>query len=103
MISMNERSSQVIQEIYPLIAGLGMGLLFRSPFVAVEAAMHDQDRAGSTGNFFLVRFIGSCTGLVSIPFIYFIFISTKRITPHSPSQGPYFKVRSLATYHWAFP
>lgn len=102
MISMNERSSQVIQEIYPLIAGLGMGLLFRSPFVAVEAAMHDQDRAGSTGNFFLVRFIGSCTGLVIIPFIYFIFISTKRIT-HSPSQGPYFKVRSLATYHWAFP
>jgi len=63
MISMNEHSKQLVQELFPLIAGLGMGLLFRSPFVAVEAAMYDQDRAGSTGNFFLVRFIGSCTGL----------------------------------------
>jgi len=64
MILMKHTTSRVLQEIYPLIAGLGMGLLFRSPFTALEAAMPSGDRAGSTGNFFLVRFIGTCTGLV---------------------------------------
>jgi hypothetical protein len=65
MITLDERSTRLTQEVLPLIAGLGLGLLFKTPHTALEAAMRDKDRAGSVGNFFLVRFIGSTTGLVS--------------------------------------
>ncbi len=47
-----------------LIAGLGMGLLFRSPFAAMEKALPEGDRAPMTACFFLVRFIGTSVGLV---------------------------------------
>jgi hypothetical protein len=75
MITLSERSNLAMQELIPLVAGLGMGLLFRSPFVAVEAAMYDQHRASCTGNFFLVRFIGACTGLVNRNTFFHLFIT----------------------------
>ncbi|KAG8964259.1 hypothetical protein FRC03_002026 [Tulasnella sp. 419] len=63
MIMMDHHSGLPIQIIFPLIAGLGMGLLFRSPFTALETSAPKEVRAGLTATFFLVRFIGTCTGL----------------------------------------
>src|SRR5271154_485287 len=65
MIMLDEHSCRFMQLVIPLIAGLGMGLLFRSPFVAMEKAFPDKDRASMTGCFFFVRFIGTSVGLVS--------------------------------------
>lgn len=66
MITLNERSGIVIQEIYPLIAGVGFGMLFHTPFQVVTNSLPKRDLAQATGAFFLVRFMGTTTGLVSV-------------------------------------
>lgn len=63
MITLNERSGIVIQEVYPLIAGVGIGILFHTPFQVVTNSLPRRDLAQATGAFFLVRFIGTTTGL----------------------------------------
>lgn len=65
MITLNERSGIAIQEIYPLIAGVGIGMLFHTPFQVITNALPKRDLAQATGAFFLVRFMGTTTGLVS--------------------------------------
>ncbi|KAG8858721.1 hypothetical protein FRB96_004858 [Tulasnella sp. 330] len=63
MSILNEKSSRALQLALPLIAGLGMGLLFKSPFNALEKTIEPKDRAAMTGCFFYVRFIGTSVGL----------------------------------------
>lgn len=63
MITLNEYSGIVIQEIYPLIAGVGIGILFHTPFQVLTNALPKRDLAQATGAFFLVRFMGTTTGL----------------------------------------
>lgn len=58
-------SSLVIREVYPLIAGIGLGMLFHAPFAALTNGMSSHDRSRATSAFFLVRFIGATSGLVS--------------------------------------
>jgi hypothetical protein len=65
MITLNERSGMVAQEVYPLIAGIGIGILFHTPFQVITNSLPKKDLAAATGAFFLVRFIGTTTGLVS--------------------------------------
>jgi len=64
MITLNERSNIWIQELYPLLAGIGIGMLFHTPFQVVTNLLPKRDLASATGAFFLVRFIGTTTGLV---------------------------------------
>lgn len=68
MILLDQSSCKFMTVSIPLIAGLGMGLLFRSPFAAMEKALPEKDRAPMTACFFLVRFIGTSVGLVSCCF-----------------------------------
>ncbi|KIM29106.1 hypothetical protein M408DRAFT_329114 [Serendipita vermifera MAFF 305830] len=63
MITLNERSGIAEQELYPLIAGVGIGVLFHTPFQVVTNALPRSDLAQATGAFFLMRFIGTTTGL----------------------------------------
>jgi hypothetical protein len=65
MITLNERSNVWPQELYPLLAGIGIGMLFHTPFQVVTNLLPKRDLASATGAFFLVRFIGTTTGLVS--------------------------------------
>ena len=44
-----------MQEIFPLIAGLGLGGLFQVPLIGMQAAMPLKDMATSTGGLMLVR------------------------------------------------
>lgn len=64
MITLNERSNIWLQELYPLLAGIGIGMLFHTPFQVVTNLLPKRDLASATGAFFLVRFIGTTTGLV---------------------------------------
>lgn len=64
MITLNERSNIWPQELYPLLAGIGIGMLFHTPFQVVTNLLPKRDLASATGAFFLVRFIGTTTGLV---------------------------------------
>ena len=65
---LDEFTSFSLQLIIPLIAGLGIGLLFHTPFGILTELMPSEDLAGVTGAFFLIRFIGATTGLVSSSF-----------------------------------
>lgn len=59
MIMLDETSSIAVQEIFPLIAGLGLGGLFQVPLIGMQAAMPLKDMATSTGGLMLVRLLGS--------------------------------------------
>ncbi|KAH8826585.1 MFS amino acid permease [Flagelloscypha sp. PMI_526] len=63
MIMLDERSSIALQEILPLIAALGMGPLFQTPLIALQAAMPMKDMATSTAAFGFVRTMGGGIGI----------------------------------------
>ncbi|KZP00909.1 MFS general substrate transporter [Calocera viscosa TUFC12733] len=64
MITLNAESSPAVQAIYPLVAAVGIGLLFHCFKTGLQLALPGTaDDAGATSAFFLVRFIGATTGL----------------------------------------
>jgi hypothetical protein len=65
MISMNTRTPVSLQEIAPLVAGVGIGMLFHTPYQVLTKALKPDDIASATSAFFLVRFTGATCGLVS--------------------------------------
>ncbi|KAI0267073.1 MFS general substrate transporter [Gloeopeniophorella convolvens] len=63
MIMLDDKSSIAVQEIFPLIAGAGLGGLFLLPLIGLHAAMPVKDMATSTAAYALVRLIGSTVGV----------------------------------------
>ncbi|KAL6304166.1 amino acid permease ScVBA-like protein [Sparassis latifolia] len=63
LILMNERTSRVLQSVYTLIAGVGLGMLFHAPYQVFTRALRREDTASGTSAFFLVRFTGATVGL----------------------------------------
>src|SRR5437762_11168917 len=49
--------------IYLLITGVGVGGLFQTPLIALQAAMPSRDMATATGSLVLFRLLGSATGV----------------------------------------
>lgn len=95
MITLDERSGIAIQEIYPLIAGIGIGLLFHTPFQVITNSLPKHDLAQATGAFFLVRFMGTTTGLVRDSASFPLVGSLGLITNHS-----LLRVLSLIAIGW---
>ena len=63
----------MMQSFLPLLAGIGVGMLFHAPYQALTGALSPKELAAGTGAFFLVRFTGATVGLVRIrlsPCIY---------------------------------
>lgn len=54
-----------MQICFPLIAGIGVGLLFHAPYQVFVKALDPSELATGTSAFFLVRFTGATIGLVS--------------------------------------
>ncbi|KAG2157288.1 major facilitator superfamily domain-containing protein [Suillus clintonianus] len=63
MIMLDNTSSNVEKEIYPFIAALGIGCLFQTPLIAIQAAMPIKDMATSTGAFVFLRTLGGTVGI----------------------------------------
>ncbi|KAG2130305.1 major facilitator superfamily domain-containing protein [Suillus bovinus] len=63
MIMLDNATNIAAQEIYPLIASLGIGCLLPTPFIVIQAAMPIKDMATSTGTFMLFRTLGSTVGM----------------------------------------
>ncbi|KAF8489589.1 major facilitator superfamily domain-containing protein [Gautieria morchelliformis] len=76
-------SSIAEREIYPMIAGVGIGMLFHAPFAALTNGMSSQDRSRTTSAFFLVRFIGATSGLSVAGAIF-----QSRLEQAMPSNAP---------------
>lgn len=62
---MNEHAPIASQIAYPLIAGVGLGMLFHAPYQVFAKALKSSELATGTSAFFLVRFTGATVGLVS--------------------------------------
>lgn len=62
---LDTQSSGPIKVLFPLIAGIGLGLLLHAPYQVFTRALQSKDMAVGTSAFFLLRFTGATIGLVS--------------------------------------
>ncbi|KAF8649829.1 hypothetical protein AX16_005594 [Volvariella volvacea WC 439] len=63
LMLLNENAVLVTQIIFPLIAGIGLGMLFHAPYQVFLRALKPKELATGTSAFFLVRFTGATVGL----------------------------------------
>ncbi|KAH8100459.1 MFS general substrate transporter [Cristinia sonorae] len=63
MVLLNEHSKRAPQVLYPLLAGVGLGMLFHAPYQVFTRTLQTNELASGTSAFFLVRFTGATTGL----------------------------------------
>ncbi|TBU32477.1 MFS amino acid permease [Dichomitus squalens] len=63
MIMLDDTANNAEREVYPLIAAIGIGCLFQTPLIALQAAMPLKDMATSTAAFVLIRTIGGTVGI----------------------------------------
>jgi len=63
MIMLDDTTPIAQQEVFILIAGLGVGCLFQPPLIALQAAMPLEDMATSTATFGLLRTLGGTVGI----------------------------------------
>ncbi|KAI9574198.1 major facilitator superfamily domain-containing protein [Boletus coccyginus] len=63
MITLDYTSSIAEQEIFPLVAAIGVGFLYQIPVVAIQAAMPAKDMATATSAFMFLRVLGAAVGL----------------------------------------
>ncbi|KXN92227.1 hypothetical protein AN958_08680 [Leucoagaricus sp. SymC.cos] len=56
-------SSTAVKEVFPLIAALGLGSLFQTPLIALQAAMPLKDMATTTSTFGFIRQLGGTVGI----------------------------------------
>jgi hypothetical protein len=66
MILLNVKTAKTVQVIAPLLAGVGLGMLFHAPYQIYAHALPPNDLTSATGAFFMIKFMGSTIGLVSL-------------------------------------
>lgn len=60
LIMLEENTSKAKQEIWLLVAGIGVGCLFEPPLIGLQAAMPLKDMATSTATHGLIRYVEPC-------------------------------------------
>lgn len=63
MTTVDDHSNNAKKELYPLVAALGVGCLFMTPLITLQAAMPLKDMATSTGAFGFLRTMGGTVGI----------------------------------------
>ncbi|KAF9052922.1 MFS general substrate transporter [Panaeolus papilionaceus] len=74
MIMLDANSSMAEKVIFTLIAALGLGCLFQTPLIALQAAMPIKDMATSTSTFVFIRTLGGTVGISVGQAIYTSFL-----------------------------
>ncbi|KAJ3763861.1 MFS general substrate transporter [Lentinula raphanica] len=54
---------RAMKELYPLVGAIGIGCLFQTPLIGLQAAMPLKDMATSTGAFGFIRTLGGTVGI----------------------------------------
>lgn len=70
MILLNVNTAKFIQIIAPLLAGVGLGMLFHAPYQIYADTLAPSDLTSATGAYFMIKFMGSTIGLVSLSYLY---------------------------------
>ncbi|KAF9454660.1 MFS amino acid permease [Macrolepiota fuliginosa MF-IS2] len=78
MTMLGGTSSLAIKVVFPLIAALGLGCLFQTPLIALQAAMPLKDMATTTATFGFLRTLGGTVG-ISVGQAIFTSILAKKI------------------------
>ncbi|CAA7271543.1 unnamed protein product [Cyclocybe aegerita] len=63
MIMLDGTSTTAEKVVYPLIAAIGLGCLFQTPLIGLQAAMPIRDMATSTATFGFIRTLGGTVGI----------------------------------------
>ncbi|KII88358.1 hypothetical protein PLICRDRAFT_41528 [Plicaturopsis crispa FD-325 SS-3] len=63
MTQLDNTSSLAEKVVYPLVASLGVGCLFQTPLIGLQAAMPIKDMATSTSTFGFLRTLGGTVGI----------------------------------------
>ncbi|KAJ3995948.1 MFS general substrate transporter [Lentinula boryana] len=63
MTMLDSHSNTAMKELYPFVAAIGIGCLFQTPLIALQAAMPLRDMATSTGAFGFIRTLGGTVGI----------------------------------------
>ncbi|KAF4614997.1 hypothetical protein D9613_002702 [Agrocybe pediades] len=85
MIMLDDNSSTAVKVIFPLIAAIGLGCLFQTPLIGLQAAMPIKDMATSTGTFGFIRTLGATVGISVGQAIYTSTLRKK--VSHIPNPG----------------
>ncbi|RPD66097.1 MFS amino acid permease [Lentinus tigrinus ALCF2SS1-7] len=63
MLTLDDTSNNAERVLYPFVSALGIGCLFQTPLIGLQAAMPLKDMATSTAAFVLIRTIGGTVGI----------------------------------------
>ncbi|KAI0831279.1 MFS amino acid permease [Trametes gibbosa] len=63
MTMLDDTSNDAMKALYPLVAAIGIGCLFQTPLIGLQAAMPLKDMATSTAAFILIRTLGGTIGI----------------------------------------
>ncbi|KAI0637000.1 MFS amino acid permease [Trametes polyzona] len=63
MTMLDDTSNNAEKALYPLVAAIGIGCLFQTPLIGLQAAMPLKDMATSTSAFILIRTLGGTVGI----------------------------------------
>ncbi|KAJ7129981.1 amino acid permease ScVBA-like protein [Mycena crocata] len=63
LLNVLDERSTITAELFPLVAGIGLGMLFHAPYQVFTRTLKQRDLAAGTSAFFLVRFTGATVGL----------------------------------------
>ncbi|KAF8969828.1 major facilitator superfamily domain-containing protein [Flammula alnicola] len=77
MIMLDSHSTLAEKVVYPLIAAIGLGCLFQTPLIGIQAAMPIKDMATSTATFGFIRTLGGTVGISIGQAIYTSFLRQK--------------------------
>lgn len=78
MTMLDSHSSTALKVVYPLVAAVGLGCLFQTPLIGLQAAMPIKDMATSTSTFGFIRTLGGTVG-ISIGQAIYSSVLTKKI------------------------
>jgi len=70
MTQLDDTSSTPEKVLYPLVTAMGVGCLFQTPLIALQAAMPLKDMATSTATFGFLRTMGGTVGISTGQAIY---------------------------------
>ncbi|KAH8120585.1 MFS general substrate transporter [Phellopilus nigrolimitatus] len=96
MIILSDHTSVALQEIAPLFAGIGIGMLFHSPYQVLTKALPPNDIASATSAFFLVRFTGATCGLAVAGAVFNGRLARSSYTAFIGSSSSSIDLRALA-------
>ncbi|KAI0320729.1 MFS amino acid permease [Amylostereum chailletii] len=63
MTQLDDTSNNAEKELYPFVAAIGIGCLFQTPLIGLQAAMPLKDMATSTATFGFIRTLGGTIGV----------------------------------------